>query len=347
MKIVVFRGRDTRGGQPVLLHQLTQANDHTGVLTRALQYLVKNPASSGGRILDMVEIQGAYFLVTMDQPECLALREWLDWELDGGKPAPSLPVAPAGEFTQLFQKPSLASKPSAEPAEPGEFTKLFERPGPSQRTEPPTPVAPTTPMTPAQLTSDNQPGEFTRLFKSPLAPSSEASREPLPVGSPSQNAPGEFTRIFGGAAPLGTNPQSAQISPPLSLTESLEPRQTPSQMPPRTSAVPPRLPAEPGEFTRVIGPPAIVAPAASPATPPPSSPAPAPLPIAMPPAPVPPPMPAAPQMPIPSFPIAAPTAPAASPASPKAAGPPMAIIILFGILLVAAFALILFVLLRR
>jgi len=361
VKIVVFRGRETRGGQPVLLHQLTEPNDHTGVLTRALQYLVKNPASAGGRILDLVEIQGAHFLVTLDQPECLALREWLDWELEGAKPAPPISVTPPaaavgepGEFTKLFQKPSgsEARAEAREPARPGpgEFTRLFEGSGQSQRAEPPQPVTPSAPLVPDRMAPENQPGEFTRLFSSPLSPPSEAHREPLPAGSPPQNAPGEFTRIFGGGGgtPLGTGQPAAPISPPLqSLTESLEPRQTPSQMP---SQMPIRTPAvaaaAPGEFTRVIGGSASVAPPAPPQIAPPA----APLPIAMPTAPTLPPMPTAPHMPAASFPVAAPmvpTAPGVSAAPPKAAGPPMAIVILFGVLLVAACALILFVLLRR
>jgi hypothetical protein len=347
VKIVVFRGRETRGGRPVLLHQLTAPNDHTGVLTRALQYLVKNPASAGGRILDLVEMQGAHFLVTMDQPECLALLEWLDWELEEAKPAPPVSLMPPAAATMA---------PEAANREPGEFTRLFERQGQSQRTESLQPAMPSAPVAPPQMVPASQPGEFTRLFRNPLSPPSEASREPLPVGSPSQNAPGEFTRIFGGGgAPPGTGTPAAPVPPLQSLTESLEPRQTPSRTPVAAPTVP-AAPAAPGEFTRVIGGSASAAPHAPPAMAPAltAPPPPAPLPIAMPTAPSAPPMPATPQMPVASFPVAvpmapavAPVAPAASPAPQKASGPPMAIVILFGILLVAAFALILFVLLRR
>lgn len=368
MKIVVFRGRETRTGRPVLLHQLTEPNDHTGILTRALQYLVKNPASAGGRILDLVELQGAHFLVTMDQPECLALREWLDWELEGANSAPPAATAatpPAAtrepsEFTKLFQKPSGSEARAAagEPTQPapGEFTRLFERQGQSQRTEPLQPAMPSAPVAPPQMVPASQPGEFTRLFRNPLSPPSEASREPLPVGSPSQNAPGEFTRIFGGGGAIpGTGTPAAPMPPLQSLTESLEPRQTPSRTPVAAPTAP-AAPAAPGEFTRVIGGSASAAPHAPPAMAPAltAPPPPAPQPIAMPAAPSAPPLPAAPQMPAASFPVAvpmapavAPIAPAASSPPPKAAGPPMAIVILFGILLVAAFALILFVLLRR
>ena len=201
VKIVVFRGRETRGGQSVLLHQLIEPNDHTAVLKRALQYLLIKPASAGGRIQDLVEIQGGYFIVTLDQPECLALHEWLDWEL-GPKAAPSstpspLPAAapPAetrepGEFTQLFQKaPSSTVRPEERPAAqtggPGEFTQLFERPGQSQRADPVQPLRPSVgpsvgpvapsmppsmPMAPAPLAAENQPGEFTRLVSEPAHP---------------------------------------------------------------------------------------------------------------------------------------------------------------------------------
>jgi hypothetical protein len=385
VKIVVFRGRETSGGQSVLLHQLTEPNDHTVVLKRALQYLLINPASAGGRILDLVEIQGGNFLVTLDQPECLALREWLDWELDGPKPAPSpspslspVPSAPPpaavtsepGEFTQLFRKAAPSTvraeeRPALETAGPGEFTQLFQRSGQSQRTDPPQPlgpsVAPSMPMAPTPPASDNQPGEFTRLFRSPLATPSEASREPLPVGSPSQNAPGEFTRIFGAGTPRGgsapsappTAPSAAPPSMPGSLTESLEPRQS-------APAMTPPAPAGPGEFTRVIGLPSSAAtPAfsAAPSSPPPPAAAPS---FAMPAIPAAPALPAAPQAPhAPQMPQApemphAPSMPAppalAIPApapAPSSGRPPMALIILFAILILAAFALILFVILRR
>src|SRR6202043_3787146 len=67
-EIVAFRGRQTQSGQIILLHQLTATEDHSDVLRMALQYLLLNPASAGGRILDMVEIQGLHYVVTLDQP---------------------------------------------------------------------------------------------------------------------------------------------------------------------------------------------------------------------------------------------------------------------------------------
>ena len=216
---------------------------------------MRNPVSAGGRILDVVEIQGAHFLVTMDQPECFALPEWLAWELGAAKPAPAPPpLAPApappaaatrepGEFTQLFQKspapnaprveerpivpapPVAPAAPSAPAAGPGEFTQLFERPRQSQRMEP-QPTPPSMPVAPAPIASENQPGEFTKLFRSPLSPPSETSREPLPlpVSSPSQNAPGEFTRIFGGGTPRGGAPLGANVPPAAPTAPTLRPR---------------------------------------------------------------------------------------------------------------------------
>jgi hypothetical protein len=374
VKIVVFRGRETRTGQSVLLHQLTEPNDHTVVLKRAVEYLLKNPASAGGRILDLVDIQGGNFLVTLDQPECLALREWLDWELDGPKPAaspapsplPAVPPAAAtrepGEFTRLFQKPPSAVTAQARPpapatAGPGEFTQLFARSAPSQRPDPPQPVAqvepPSMPIAPtpmpvapapmpnfpAPAASENQPGEFTRLFRSPLAPPSEGSRDPMPVASPAQNSAGEFTRIFGGGTPRGSGQPVAPPSPPGSLTESLEPRQSAPPMIPPASA-------GPGEFTRVINRPSSVPPTPSPlvASSPPPPPAAAPPSFAMPTVPS---APSSPQMPhAPQVPQA-PQMPQMAAPAPATSRTPIALIILFAVLILAAFGLILFVILRR
>jgi hypothetical protein len=357
VKIVVFRGRDTRGGKSVLLHQLTESNDHTDVLKPALRYLLGNSPASGGAILDLVEIQGAQFLVTEDRPECLALREWLDWELQGAKAAPSAPAPAAtrdaGDFTRMFQKPfgtvvPAEQKPVAQASKPGEFTQLFEPPGHYRATEPPQRMDPPMPSAPTPLASESQPGEFTRLFRGPLASPSEFPSQPLPAAAPTQRTPGEFTRVFGGGTPIGPSTSSSTTSPPAPpqvapsqpgfLTESLESRPAPLNSP----AVAP-VPAGPGEFTRVIRSPSPAAPVASPApqTPPPS--AAAPLPITMPVVPVAP----APHIPPP------PQVPAVTFSTPQAAAPigartPMlAIVILFAILLLAALGLILFVILRR
>ncbi|HTA69141.1 MAG TPA: hypothetical protein VK776_12715 [Bryobacteraceae bacterium] len=391
-KIVVFRGRATLSGQIVLLHQLTGTNDHTDVLRMALEYLLRNPASAGGRIVDVVEIMGSHFLVTLDQPECLALREWLKWELETAKPALAAPPAPArepGEFTRLFQQrqaggtapvssppvPASPAAPSHAPpsvpsratsSAPDEFTQRFGRGGHSEPNEPP-PMATPASATPSPLASEKQqPGEFTRLFRSPLAtPPAESPMTSLPKSSPAGGAPGEFTRIFGGGTPPVSSTAPPAVPPPApppvpasapgSLTESLEPR---NAAPGKPDASLLGASDAPGEFTRVIRGPAggssSATPASSAGSPPAAAAAPpmpppfaAPAmpaapsmpPPAMPPTPAPPAMPAAPQAP--SMP-----APAAPPASTMGR-PSTALIILFVVLLVAALALIGYVVLRK
>jgi hypothetical protein len=375
-KIVAYRGRQTANGQIVLLHQLGGTNDHTDVLSLAVQYLLRNPASAGGRIQDMVEIQGLRYLVTLDQPECLALREWLRWELEGAKPAPVAYTAPPpsrdpGEFTRLFQQqqvgsavppvqpPPAAPATPAEASAPGEFTQLFGRGGRSQPSEP-APKATPAPVMPAPLASEKQqPGEFTRLFRSPLATPAESPMNSLPSAASSPRAPGEFTRIFGGgtapgaSAPIAPSPASAPPPAPAwapgPLTESLDPRHQPTNKPDMTPSGP--APG-PGEFTRVIH-----GSAGSGTVPPPAPPLPAPAPAMQIPVSVSTPsLPSTPSMPSaspPSLPTppSMPSVSVAAPPSPAAASTPgrpsTAVIILFVVLIVAALALIGFVVLRR
>ena len=378
IQIVVFRGRDTAGGRSILLHQLTAGNDHTEVLKRVAQYLLRKPATAGGRILDLVDIQGAPFVVTVDEPECLAIREWLEWELGAGQTAPSTPAAPnqqPGEFTKLFQKPGAQAAPAApvpamaeqKPAgtQPGEFTRLFHGTGEKTLPQGPVVAASERPEGPAPLASEGkQPGEFTRLFRSPLAAPSDAMIPALPPAAPSQNQPGEFTRIFGGgAAGVGGSSSVNSMAAPSStgpLTESLEPKEATRRPAPASPA-----PGGPGEFTRVISRSSTNVPPPAPPTPSPALPAgTSTTPAAQPAVPVPPPVampPPAPVAPHVSMPVAVvqPSAPAPPhipapqvtmlPAPPPSAptAPLKAFLVLFGILLLAAIALVTFVLVRR
>lgn len=371
VKIVVFRGEDIRSGQTVLLHQLTRANDHTQVLQRALQYVAKKPVSAGGQILDLVEIRGEQFVVTADQPECLSLLEWLEWELQIPKPAsstvPATPASQPGEFTRLFQQSEPGAPPSAPTppqSGPGEFTQLFQ-PGAQPRSpDPAAPVAPMAVSAPTPLAAESQPGEFTKLFRSPLAPAAQGSRDPLPIGPPSRNAPGEFTRIFGSGpptqvpAPFSSQPSAAVPPPPPAegqLTESLENRRPPASAP--VAANPP-VGSGPSEFTRVISGPALPS-AQAPAAAPQAPVAPAAMPItpaASPPTfqsvPAPPTYAAAAMLsshagPPPAPTYAPPPIPALSSAPPRAEAPSQALFVFFAILIVAAVALILFVVFRK
>ena len=380
---MAFRGRQTSNGQIVLLHQLTGTNDHTDVLKQAVQYLLRSPASAGGRILDLVEIHGLHYIVTLDQPECLALREWLHWELEGQRVAPAaagpMPARDPGEFTRQFQNEPTGSRaglasappPAAEPHVPGEFTQLFGRGGQSQpsalppmMSPPPISPPPMMPAAPAPppppLVSEKpQPGEFTRLFRNPLATPAESPISSLPTNSPSTRTPGEFTRIFGGGTPPGTSvppPPAAMPAPPPPppttpgpLTESLDPRHAPTSKPDSNQLA---ATSAPGEFTRVIrGSGGIGSSPTQPPAPPPAAAAPAsPVPTfqapSLPTAPPPPAAPPAPAPHMPTIPVAAPPAPAA-PQAATMGRPSTALIILFVVLLVVALALIAYVILRR
>ena len=234
-----------------------------------------------------MEIQGAHFLVTVDQPECLALREWLDWELDGTRTgvarstgatgsAGATPEARYSRTRRVHAAVSEAAggerghrggRPTAQTAPPGEFTQLFERSGRSGRPEPPPPAAPSmpAPSMPAHPCRRRRhrsrrkisPESLQGCFGSPLAPPSEGSSGSHCRWVHHRNQrPGEFTRVFGGGTPIATSGSSPAAPTPVSntsfrrlayLTESLEPRQRPAA-PPAVAAAS----AGPGEFTRVI-----------------------------------------------------------------------------------------------
>jgi hypothetical protein len=320
-KIVAYRGRNARSLQPVLLHQLSGANDHTEVLKLAIRYLLKTPAPAG-KIVDLVELRGTLYVVTVDDPECLALREWLDWELSGTKSPPE-------------------PEPEPEPAapEPGEFSRLFSqsplKPAarvPDQRPPAPVPAAPQS--------------EFSRLFNtSPLNSGSNSASVPppwQPESSPVEPAASlpssvpqrsEFSRIFGRNTPATPDPLLAPKptqppSAPDPLTENLEPW-SPVHMPPPPP--PQSAPRVQSEFSRILKAPPAPAAAVSlqmPTISPPS-------------------MPSAPSIPsAPSVP-SIPSVPTPPPATVTVSRPPGAMIILFVVLLVLAIALVAFVAMRH
>jgi hypothetical protein len=226
-KIVAYRGRNALSGQPFLLHQLSRANDHTELLKLAIRYLLKSPAP-GGKIVDLVELRGNLYVVTVDDPECLALREWLDWELAGTNPPTAPEVQGPGEFSRLFAQSPLKpaaripeERPAPAPAPQSEFSRLFHT---------------------SPLNSGNVPPAW-QHESSPMEPTA-----PLPPATPQRS---EFSRIFGRntqATPDPLLPTTTTSPPPAPdpLTENLDPL-SPIHTPPPQSA-----PLVESEFSRIL-----------------------------------------------------------------------------------------------
>src|SRR5215475_8100750 len=78
--IIAHRGRDTRTDRPVLLHQFRPGTDHSHIHRLIIRYLLRE-GDKPIAVMAMVHIEGQDYLVTADDPLCLALREWLDWEM--------------------------------------------------------------------------------------------------------------------------------------------------------------------------------------------------------------------------------------------------------------------------
>ncbi len=121
-------------------------------------------------------------------------------------PEPVLKQAQAepGEFTRMFQAPTVAApqatapapapKPQAQP-EVGEFTKMFQAP----KAPPPAPA-------PAPV---KEPGEFTRMFQASPSPAA------APPPAATKSGPSDFEQLFETRSPAGPMPHSPAVQQPL------------------------------------------------------------------------------------------------------------------------------------
>jgi hypothetical protein len=219
-RIVVFKGRRADGIM-VLLHQMTPGLDHTSVLKLAIAYMLRYPPASGGRILDLVELEGLTYLVTVDEPACLALPAWLS--IEAGH-------ALAPEALVTAEVPLAAGQaPVVGTAQPG-FTPFIGSMqstagavSPPQATRPPTrrELAPT----------DQKPvGAFT-AFAEPVTLGGPAATTPEPLRSPTSAPPSP-------AQSSNASPSTTPAEPPAAdqgiVLSSLGSYQTPA-----TPAAPP------------------------------------------------------------------------------------------------------------
>ena len=280
-----FRAQEILTGRPVLVHQIMNVQTSSiqpDLMSLVYTYLPGAGTSGTEHFLDSGEDDDCIYIVTSDVPECLDLRQWLQFIADSqgvagsaqGEPGSTeglkgqsdqpLPSSPPASV----RPPSVASPPlTPETSGPGEFTQMFKGVGKGQVDQPhassmPPARAPkaSSPQPPSVKTG---PGEFTLMFSAPQAiPEPPAASRPSPVvskpsvppsASPAQKQPGEFTAHFPAPAQA-----PSQAEPPLS---------GPSQAPTMPSAgsgsrghthEPPAFPASqsdsrsPGEFTQLF-----------------------------------------------------------------------------------------------
>src|SRR5579884_4310797 len=231
-----FKTKEVSTGRTVFVHRVstTEAPAEQASLLRLLMSAVFRSPSARNLILDYGEEQGFWYVITQGEPQCLQLREWLQFEIDhaggtagqtqtsGEAPPPPKTATPVEDpdRTQLAtpkvgnvtpERPS----PKAGP-EPGEFTRMFQ-PAAKRETSPVW-NEPAKPVEPKQEPKQ-QPGEFTRMFLSKTEPAAEESK-PAPPSTPDrvnappmkaestpvEDGPGEFTRFFQGTSAATKNP---------------------------------------------------------------------------------------------------------------------------------------------
>jgi hypothetical protein len=177
-------------------------------------------------------------------------------------PLSSTAAPGAAEVADTASPLRADSPPAAGPTGPGEFTRLFQAP-----TVPaPPPRQPQTP--PAEPSAAADADSFTAMFRSPAASTPPPSPPPHqappagpPPGAPSarpaapvESGEGEFTRMIRAATGLDRNAPPSSGAPsqppsPLQPPPPVSPPLPPSSPPVRPVPGQPSAPAPPGEFT--------------------------------------------------------------------------------------------------
>src|SRR5579884_967989 len=269
-----FKTKEVSTGRTVFVHRVstTEAPAEQASLLRLLMSAVFRSPSARNLILDYGEEQGFWYVITQGEPQCLQLREWLQFEIDraggtagqtktsGEAPPPPKAATPAEDpdRTQLatpkvgILTPETPSQGASREA--GEFTRMFQ---PAAKPEAP-PVW-NEPAKPAESKQQpkQQPGEFTRMFLSKTESAAEESK-PAPATPPAEkppveDGPGEFTRFFQGASAASKNPPDAMPAQDRLVTREVQRPSGGVQRPQRPSSPLPQRPSsEPGEFTKLF-----------------------------------------------------------------------------------------------
>jgi hypothetical protein len=256
--IQTYRATEAATGRSVFVHRVSSTDDagQQLALYRLLAAALVRSPSVRSMVLDMRDENNDWFVVTDTAPQCLLLREWLQFELgnsakmsDGKKEIVAKPVlstpAPPEPVQKPASDPSLVPTtlpPATHPEGPGEFTRLFTGDLPASSSKPSRAVE--RPSNPDLLRKEDRPGRSGSVQR-PHTPMPF-----VPPVAPHGTEPGEFTRLFSkeGASESGQKPR-----PPLERPKASTDHQDLFKS--RSEPMVPTPPAAqgPGEYTRIFG----------------------------------------------------------------------------------------------
>jgi hypothetical protein len=256
--VQTFRAREATTGRSVFVHRIAETTQpEQAALLRLLLSCLYRSSAVKELVLDVREEGDLCFVVTESVPQCLLLREWLQFESDRSDPGTRPAMRSGASVRDIPDAPRRAEPhpvvmrppaPSTARPEAGEFTRLFQSSDPSKaetvsRMAPPVPapVRPVTPIPPERGSSHNQP----EPPEKPEAPTA-APEAPAP--------PGEFTRLFQ-TPPFPTRPapvspagRNAAVSSEASSLDNCQASNPPVAQPLRAADTH----SAPGEFTRLF-----------------------------------------------------------------------------------------------
>ncbi len=276
--IQTYRATESATGRSVFVHRITSGDDAAQqvLLYRSMAAALVRSPSVRSMVLDMRDEGSDWYVVTETAPQCLLLREWLQFELGsamkgsdatkiGAAQPPLASAAPLGaspkannepgEFTQFFSG-GLPAPPlktgDGERASQSDSPRNSDRPARSgfvQRPNTPMPFIP--PAAPRGADG----GEFTRLFSEERAGTAKETLRPpreQPKALTDSIAPqaGEYTQLFGkGAAPPSLQePSALGRSAPAHSDDPLFSSERARPNGPKAGTLP-----GPSEYTRVLG----------------------------------------------------------------------------------------------
>jgi hypothetical protein len=277
-----YSARERSTNSEVLIHLLSKRSDRVpSLLTIAKRHLASHAASD--LQLKIGTFQNEDCLITSSAVELRSVRRALEgasagdpfdkasvWKvpsltepaLDTSSQEPKAAALP-GEFTRMFQTPSVESSPARGPA--GQSFATAAVPCLEIRT-PPAQSPPSGDGSLSQMfsvsPSKSEPGEFTQMFQSAPAQSLEETKSPAPA-SPAFQQPGDFTRMFSSVRTSEPAPKDSWLDfterpKPSDSLDSINWDSPQVQGATGVFAVPKVLPAEPSvgqgpsEFTRFM-----------------------------------------------------------------------------------------------